>query len=148
MTCGDERGKKGSFFSIFLAETCSECGRKEQIQKWWIFRERRFNFSLRSRAIGPSDFDGARRKAVLRGEDKAWTPVLGVFDKLREVGVSPYLVFIPSLSVFQCFGWIEALNGRLIGPKTWDRIVGIFFRIFRGRFFTVRGYGLFGLIVC
>ena len=26
------------------------------------------------------------------------------------------------------FGWIEALNGRLIGPKTWDRIVVIFFK--------------------
>ena len=33
------------------------------------------NFSLRSRAIGPLDFDGARREAVLRGEDNAWTPV-------------------------------------------------------------------------
>ena len=22
--------------------------------------------------------------------------------------------------------WFEALNGRLIGPKTWDQIVGIF----------------------
>ena len=43
---------------------------------------RRSSFSLRSRAIGPLDFDGARREAVLRGEDNAWTPVLGVFDKL------------------------------------------------------------------
>ena len=84
---------------------------------------RRSSFSLRSRAIGPSDFDGARREVVLRGEDNAWTPILGVFDKLREVGVSPYLCFIPSLSVFRCFGWFEAARGRLIGPKTWDRIV-------------------------
>ena len=45
------------------------------------------------------------------------------FDKLREVGVSPYLGFTLYLSVFQCFGWFEALNGRLIGPKTWDRII-------------------------
>ena len=51
------------------------------------------NFSLRSRAIGQSDFDGARREAVLRGEDNAWTPVLRVFDKLREVGVSSYLFY-------------------------------------------------------
>ena len=84
---------------------------------------RRSSFSLRSRAIGTSDFDGARREAVLRGEDNAWTPVLGVFDKPREVGVSPYLCFIPILSVFRCFGWFEAVRGRLIGPKTWDRIV-------------------------
>ena len=84
---------------------------------------RRSSFSLRSRAIGPSDFDGARREALLHGEDNAWTPVLEVFDKLREVGVSPYLCFIPILSVFRCFGWFEAVRGRLIGPKTWDRIV-------------------------
>ena len=63
------------------------------------FRERKSGFSLRSRAIGPSDFDGARREAVLRGEDNAWTPVLGVFDKFREVGVSSYLFY----SCFKCF---------------------------------------------
>ena len=28
------------------------------------------------------------------------------------------------------FELIEALNGRLIGPKTWDRIVGNFWRQF------------------
>ena len=44
------------------------------------------------------------------------------FDKLQEIGVSPYLYFIPILSVFQCFSWLEALNGRLIDPKAWDRI--------------------------
>ena len=60
----------------------------------------RSSFSLRSRAIGPSDFDGARREAVLRGEDNAWTPVLGVFDKLREVGGFSLLVFY---SHFKCF---------------------------------------------
>ena len=56
-----------------------------------------------------------------------WTPDLRSFDKLLEVGVSPYLGFTLYLSVFQCFDWIEALNGRLIGLKTWDRIVVIFF---------------------
>ena len=48
-------------------------------------------------------------------------------DKLLEVGVSPYLGFTLYLSVFQFFDWYVALNGRLIGPKTWDRIVTIFF---------------------
>ena len=48
------------------------------------------------------------------------------FDKLQEVGFSPYLCFIPILSVFRCFGWFEAVKGRLIGPKTWDRSVRIF----------------------
>ena len=86
-----------------------------------IFRERISNFSLKYWAIRPSEVFGARRKAALRGEAYAWTPILGVFDKLRDVGVSPYLGFTLYLSVLQCFGWIEALNDHLIGPKTWDR---------------------------
>ena len=93
------RETKRELLLQFLAETCRECGRKEQIKKLWIFRESRCNFSLRSRAIGLSDFDGARGKTVLRGEDNAWTPVLGVFDKLREVEVSSYLFY----SWFKCF---------------------------------------------
>ena len=51
---------------------------------------------------------------------------IGSFFKLLEVGFSPYLGFIPILSVFRCFGWFEAVRGRLIGPKTWDRICGNF----------------------
>ena len=35
------------------------------------FSERGSGFSLRSRAIGPSDSFGARRKVVLRGEGNA-----------------------------------------------------------------------------
>ena len=57
------------------------------------------NFSLRSRAIGPLDSFGARRKAVLRGEGNAWALVSWSFDKLREVGVLSYL----SYTLFKCF---------------------------------------------
>ena len=57
-----------------------------------------------------------------------WVPELGSFLKLREVGVSPYLGFIPSLSTLSMFELNEAVRGRLFGPKTWDRIVGNFFR--------------------
>ena len=64
-----------------------------------MFLERRSNFCLRSRAIGPSDFFGTRMRVVLRGEDNAWTPVLGSFNKLREVGVLFYLFY----SWFKCF---------------------------------------------
>ena len=39
-------------------------------------RERRSSFSLEIRAIGPLDFDGARRENVLRGAGYAWTPGL------------------------------------------------------------------------
>ena len=66
-----------------------------------FFRER--NFSLEYRAIRPSAVFGTRRRTALRGEGFAWVPDLGSFLKLREVGVSPYFGFIPSLSVFQCF---------------------------------------------
>ena len=57
------------------------------------------HFSLRSRAIRPSDRFEPRRKAVLRREDNVWTPILGSFDKLREIGVSSYLFY----SWFKCF---------------------------------------------
>ena len=57
------------------------------------------DFSLRFRAIGPSEFFGARSKAVLRGEGNAWAPVLRSFEKLHEVGVLSYL----SYTLFKCF---------------------------------------------
>ena len=93
------------------------------------FRERTTSFSLEIRAIRPSVVFGTRKKAALRREGFAWVPDLGIFLKLLEVGVSPYLGFTLYLSVFQCFGWFEAVKGRLIGPKTWDRIVEFFLEI-------------------
>ena len=50
-----------------------------------------------------------------------WVPDLRSLDKLLEVGVSPYLGFIPSLSTLSMFESNEAVRGRLIGPKPWDR---------------------------
>ena len=49
-------------------------------------------------------------------------PGLASFDKLLEVGFSPYLGFIPIFSTFRMFESIGAIRGRLIGPKPWDRI--------------------------
>ena len=46
-------------------------------------RERRSSFSLEMEAIGPLDFDGARRGNVLRGAGYAWTPDLRVFDNSK-----------------------------------------------------------------
>ena len=57
------------------------------------------NFSLRSRAIGPSDFFRPRSKVVLRIEDYTWALISGVFDKLCEVGVLSY----SSYNMFKCF---------------------------------------------
>ena len=91
-----------------------------------VFRERVSRFSLNFWQIRPSKFVGTRRKVVLRRAGYAWTSVLGVFDKLREVGVSPYLGFILYLSTLLMFELNEAVRGRLIGPKSWDRIVIIF----------------------
>ena len=56
-----------------------------------FFREKMSNFSLRSRAIGLSDFFGPRSKAVLSSEGFVWVPVLGSLRKLRNVGVLSYL---------------------------------------------------------
>ena len=49
-----------------------------------------------------------------------WAPDLRSFDKLREVGVSPYLGFILCLRPMLMVELNEAVRGRLIGPKSWD----------------------------
>ena len=46
-------------------------------------RERVFDFSLEIHAIGPLDFDGARRENVLRGTGYVWTSGLRVFDNSK-----------------------------------------------------------------
>ena len=94
---------------------------------WRAFRERG-SFSLRSQAIGPLDFDGARRENVLREAGYAWIPDLWSFFKLLEVGFLPTWVLFLLLSVLPMFRLFEAVRGRLIGPKTWDRIYKIFGR--------------------
>ena len=97
-----------------------------EVQIEFLERERERDFSLRFREIRQSEFVGTRRKAVLRSEDFTWVPVLRSFDKLCEVGVSSYLSFTLCLSVFTMFELIEAVSGRLIGPKAWNRSVGIY----------------------
>ena len=74
------------------------------------------------RTIRPSAIFETRRETALRGEGFAWVPDLWSFLKLQEVGFSPYLSFIPILSVLSMFESNEAVRGRLIGPKPWDRI--------------------------
>ena len=79
--------------------------------------ERVSDFSLRSRAIGQSDFFRPRRKVILYGEGFAWVPILRSFDKLREVWVLSFL-FYPLFKCFVMLELIKAVSGRLIGPKT------------------------------
>ena len=101
-------------------------GREKKLQKVANggLRERTSSFSLKYRAIRPSTVFETRMKVALRGEGFTWVPDLRIFDKLREVWVSPYLGFTLYLNVLPCFGLLEALNDRLIGPKTWDRTIG------------------------
>ena len=96
-------------------------------------------------AIQPLAVFEVRRRTALRGESFAWVPNLWSFLKLQEVGVSPYLSFIPLLSVLLMFELNEAMRGRLIGPKTWDRI-DIIFGTKNGA--AVYGYRLFGCSLC
>ena len=108
-----------------------------------IFRVRRCTFSLKYRAIRPSTVFRTRRKAALHGETYAWAPDLRIFDKLREVGDSPYLGFTLCLRAMLMFRLIEALNGRLIGSKSWNRNVGIL----RPTNSSYQFCGLFGVLV-
>ena len=91
-----------------------------------IFRERVCDFSLGLREIRLSAVFGARRKAALGGKGFVLVPDLRSLDKLLEVGVSPYLGFILCLRAMLMFELVEVVRGRLIGPKTWDRIVWIY----------------------
>ena len=64
-------------------------------------------------------------RSRLRVDSSLWS-----FFKLLEVGFSPYLGFIPILNVLIMFRLNEAVRDHLIGPKTWDQIIGNFFRNF------------------
>ena len=86
--------------------------------KMEVFGKRASDFSLEYRVIRSSAVFGTRRKAALREVGLAWVPDLESFLKLLEVGVSPYLGFIPSLSTLSMFELNEAVRGCLIGPKT------------------------------
>ena len=89
-------------------------------------RER--NFSLEIHKIQPSADFGARRGNDLRGTGYTWTLVLVSFFKLLEIGFLPTWVLFLLLSVLRMFRLFGAVRGRLIGPKTWDRIYKIFGR--------------------
>ena len=103
---------------------------KSTVSHFWVFFRERSSFSLNFRQIRLSAVFRTRRKAALHGEGFAWVPDLRSFIKIREVGISPYLGFIFYFSTLLMFELNEAVRGRLIGPKTWNRIVGIFLRFF------------------
>ena len=118
----DNKTKQNSDLLHLKKEKKKSC-RGDAGSHFQTFRERRSSFSLSFCAIRRSAVFGTRRKAALRGEGFAWVQDLGSFLKLREVGVSPYLGFILSLSTLSMFELNEAVRGRLIDPKSWDQIV-------------------------
>ena len=123
-----EKDKQGIVFVFSNEKKGRKRERGEEKLQWlleWSFRVIRLDFFLCFRQIRLSEVVETRRKAALRIETYVWAPVSGVFDKLRELGISPYLGSTLYLSVLQCFGWFEALNDRLNGSKSWNRSVGI-----------------------
>ena len=70
---------------------------------------------------------GEKEKRSTRGRLRVDSGI-GSFFKLLEVGFSPYLSFYSHLNVLLMFRLNEAVRGRLIGPKTWDRIDRVFER--------------------
>ena len=70
---------------------------------------------------------GEKEKRCTRGRLRVDSGI-GSFFKLLEVGFSLYLSFYSHLNVLLMFRLNEAVRGRLIGPKTWDRIDRIFER--------------------
>ena len=79
------------FFFLKKRPKRGKGGRTLQEVRYFGFRERECNFSLKYRAIQPSAVFGTRRRTALRREGFAWVPDFRSFLKLREVGVSPYL---------------------------------------------------------
>ena len=71
------------------------CRMGEDVQKVGILnsRERKCS-SLDFREFGPSDCFELRSKVAPHDEGYAWALVLGVFDKLREVGDLSYLIYL------------------------------------------------------
>ena len=90
---------------------------------------------------------GEKEKRSTRGRLRVDSGI-GSFFKLLEVGFFPYLGFIPILNVLLMFRLNEAVKGRLIGPKTWDRIDKIFERKMEQPVFAPRLFGLFGSSLC
>ena len=79
------------FFFLKKRPKRGKGGRTLQEVRYFGFRERECNFSLKYRAIRQSVVSGTRRRTALRGKGFAWVPDLGSFLKLLELGVSPYL---------------------------------------------------------
>ena len=75
---GKFNGKRQNSYSyhlLHLSKNCAVAGLEDAEAELFIFREIGSGFSLGFRPIGPSVFDGARRKVVLRGEDYMWAPI-------------------------------------------------------------------------
>ena len=119
----DKKATVVSYLMKLKPKNMGEQNLRSSSHFWEIFFRGR-NFSLDLRQIRPLAVFGTRRRTALCGEGFAWVPDLGSFLKLLEIGVFLYLSFILRLSVFTMFALNEAVMGRLIGSKAWNRGVG------------------------
>ena len=83
------RRKKNSVIFFILSTNGQWLDGCVQKVRFEIFRERESTFSLDFRPIGPSVFDGARSKAILRDAGYAWTPIWWSSDNSKRWGSFP-----------------------------------------------------------
>ena len=93
-------------------------GRKRRCRRFWISfsRERVSSFSLSFCAIRPSAVFGTRRKAAILGEGFACR--FKEFPQTSRGRGFSLLGFILCLRTMLMLELVEAVRGRLIGPKT------------------------------
>ena len=79
--------------------------KQERERKERDFKERSSTFSPEFPAIGSSVSGETRSKVAPHGKGYMWVPVLWSFDKLQEVGVFSYLIYL----LFKCFvnAWVD-----------------------------------------
>ena len=58
---------------------------KVQKVRFLNYRERKCALSIDFRPFGPSILDGARSKAILRGEGYTWTPILWSYGNSKSL---------------------------------------------------------------
>ena len=105
----------------------SRSGEQQLVRFFQIFLEREPLLSRNMRNPTVGRLRDKKEKCSMRRGLRV-DPGFVEFPQTPRGRISPYLDFIPILSVLSMFRLFEAVRGRLIGPKTWDRIDKIFGR--------------------
>ena len=88
LTCG----KRSTLLLDQFSQPDLEKEKEREKEKNTEFRERVSNFSLDFPVIGPLVSGKTRSEVAPHDKSYAWAPVLGSFDKLRDIGVFSYLI--------------------------------------------------------